>query len=74
MRQALKAHEATFPNPKGQRVQKPTARWVFHDFVGVHRRDALGHWPVTLNLTKEHSHLLNLLGKPYMQLNGGEYS
>jgi hypothetical protein len=25
-----------------------------------------GQWPVVLNLTEEHQHLLRILGKPYM--------
>ena len=34
IRTALKEHAATFPDQKGKRIQNPTARWVFHDFVG----------------------------------------
>jgi transposase len=36
IRQALKDHAATFPDQRGKRIQQPTARWVFHDFVGIH--------------------------------------
>ena len=36
IRQALKDHDATFPNQTGQPVQNPTARWVFQYFVGIH--------------------------------------
>ena len=36
IRQALKAHQATCPNHKGQPVHNPTARWVFQYFVGLH--------------------------------------
>jgi len=74
IRQALKDHEATFPNQKGQRVQNPTARWVFHYFVGIHLLVASGQWPLVLNLNDEHCNLLKLLGKPYMQFYGVEYS
>lgn len=35
-RQALKDHEATFPDQKGKRIQHPTARGVFHCFAGIH--------------------------------------
>ena len=65
IRQALQTHQATFPNQKGQRGQHPTARWVFHDFVGIHLRCFPGPWPLVLNLTEEHQHLLQLLGKRY---------
>jgi len=36
LRQALKDHAATFPDQRGTRIQQPTARWVFHDVVGMH--------------------------------------
>jgi transposase len=74
IRQVLQAHDATFPNPKGQRVQNPTARWVFHYFVGIHLLSVSGQWPLVLNLTEEHCNLLKFLGKPYMQLYGVKYS
>ena len=68
IRRALKEKEATFPNQKGQRVQNPTARWVFHYFVGIHLLCLPGQWPLVLNLTEEHLYLLQLLGKPYERL------
>jgi transposase len=74
IRQALQGHDATFPNQKGQRVQNPTARWVFHYFVGIHLLIAPGQWPIVLNLTDEHRNLLQLLGKPYMAFYGVKYS
>jgi len=36
LRKGLKDQEATFPDQQGKRIQHPTARWVFHDFVGIH--------------------------------------
>jgi transposase len=36
IRQALKDHAATFPDQRGQRIQHPMARGVFHFFVGIH--------------------------------------
>ena len=74
IRQALQAHAATFPHQKGQRVQHPTARWVFHYFVGIHLLSISGQWPLVLHLTEEQANLLKLLGKPYMQLYGVKYS
>jgi transposase len=62
IRQALKAHGATFPDQKGQRIQHPTARWVFHYFVGIHVLFLPDQWPIVINLTDEHPHLLQLLG------------
>jgi transposase len=74
IRTALKDHGATFPNQKGQPVQNPTARWIFHSFVGIHLLLIPGKWPVVLNLTEEHQHLLRLLGQPYMWFYGVTYS
>ena len=74
IRTALKAQDATFPDQKGKPVQNPTARWVFHCFVGIHLLSVSGQWPLVLNLTEEHCNLLKLLGKPYMQLYGVKYS
>jgi len=74
MRTALKDHGATFPDQKGKPVQNPTARWMFHYFVGIHLLSVSGQWPLVLNLTEEHRNLLQLLGQPYMQLYGVKYS
>jgi len=74
IRQALKAHNATFPDQKGKPAQNPTARWGFHYFVGIHLLSISGQWPLVLNLTEEHCNLLKLLGQPYMQLYGVKYS
>jgi transposase len=74
IRQALKAHEATFPDQKGKRIHNPTARWVFQYFVGMHLRCQAGQWPIVLNLTAEHQDLLRLLGQPYMRFYDVKYS
>jgi transposase len=65
IRKALKEQGATFPNQKGTPVQNPTARWIFHYFVGIHVLLRPQEWPLVLNLTEEHQHLLRILGKPY---------
>jgi transposase len=66
IRQALKDHGATFPNQKGTPTQPPTARWVFHYFVGIHVLLIPGQWdPLVVHLTEEHQSLLRLLGKSY---------
>jgi transposase len=67
IRQALKAHKATFPDQKGKRLHNPTACWVFHYFVGIHLLYQAGQWPTVLNLTADHQHLLRLLGQPDMR-------
>ena len=34
IREALKQHTQTCPNPKGQPIRTPTARWGFQGFTG----------------------------------------
>jgi len=65
IRTALKDHGVTFPNQQGKPTQTPTARWVFHYFVGIHRLFIPQQWPIVINLTEEHQHLLQLLGGRY---------
>ena len=74
IRQALSVHEATFPDQKGKRIRNPTARWVLQYFVGIHLLCQAGQWPIVLNLTEEHQHLLHLLGRPYMRFYDVRYS
>jgi hypothetical protein len=44
-------------------MQNPTARWVFHSFVGIPVLYIPGQGRMMLHLTDEHWHLLQLLGK-----------
>ena len=74
IRQALNEHEATFPDQQGKRMHQPTARWVFHDVVGIHLLCQAGQWPSVLTLTEEHQPLLRLLGPPSMRLYDVRYS
>ena len=66
IRTALQTQGAPFPDQKGTRIQHPTARWVFYSCVGIHGLLIPGQWPSGLNLTEEHLHLLQLLGKRYV--------
>lgn len=65
IRTALKDQRATFPDQTGKPTQTPTARWVFHGFVGIHLLFIPHQWPIVINLTEEHQHLLQLLGNRY---------
>jgi hypothetical protein len=58
-------HGETFPHHTGKPIQNPTARWVFHYFVGMHLLRMPGEGAMVLNLNDEHRKLLRLLGKPY---------
>src|SRR4030095_16673174 len=51
IRRTLQEHEATFPDQKGKHIQTPTARWVFHYFVGIHVLYIPGQGLMILNLT-----------------------
>jgi transposase len=65
IRKALVDHGETFPHQTGNPIQNPTARWVFHYFVGIHLLRMPGEGAMVLNLNDEHRKLLRLLGKPY---------
>jgi hypothetical protein len=47
------AHDETFPDQKGRPTQRPTARWVFQVFVGIHVLLGVTDKPLILNL-QEH--------------------
>jgi hypothetical protein len=65
LRTALKAQDATCPHQPGPPGQTPTARWVFHDLVGIHGRRIPGPWDsLVLTLPEVHQRLLPLRGKP----------
>jgi len=65
IRTVLPDNGATFPDQKGKRIQNPTARWVFHSFVGLHVLVIPGQPSIVINLTVEHLHWLQLLGNRY---------
>jgi transposase len=68
LRQALKEHQQPLPNPKGQPVQNPTMRWIFHLFVGLHLLVIQTGQILVLNLKEHHQQVLRLLGPPYEAL------
>ena len=65
IREALKAHNETFPNQKGKAVSNPTARWVFQYFSGIHVLVIAQLQTFILNLDGHHAALLKLLGSRY---------
>jgi transposase len=68
IRQALRGQQETFPDQKGRPSQQPTARWIFHAFVGIHVRLRAGATPLVLNLNTSHQLVLKLLGTSYEAL------
>lgn len=68
IRQALAQTDETFPDQKGKPTQRPTARWVFQYFGGIHLLILGQTQEVVLNLKHEQQTLIKLLGKPYAQI------
>jgi transposase len=68
LRQALREHDETFPDQKGRPTQRPTARWVFHYFVGIHVLLGAMDKPLILNLQEHHLRVLKVLGTAYESL------
>ena len=66
IRQSLVENQATFPNQKGGSSDKPTARWVFQFFTGIHVLLIDGIQSVVLNCNVQHFGLLKLLGDRYV--------
>ena len=71
IREALKAHNETFPDQKGKPVSNPTARWVFQFFSGIHVLVVEQVGQFVLNLNQHHTALLKLLGQRYVSLYSG---
>jgi transposase len=68
LRKALGEHDETFPDQKGRPTQRPTARWVFHVFVGIHVLLGATDNPLILNLQEHHLSLLKVMGTDYEAL------
>ena len=65
VRQRLNNTEQSFPDQKGKPTQRPTARWVFQCFVGIHLLVIVDQQQLLLNLKNHHRQLLTLLGSRY---------
>jgi transposase len=65
IRSALQKANETFPDQKGAETIKPTARWIFQFFTGIHLLVIQNVTFTILNLNQYHRQLLNLLGKEY---------
>ena len=68
VRQALQQHQQTFPTQLGTTTAKPTARWMFQFFAGIHVLLIDSCREVILNCNEYHHQLLNLLGERYAHL------
>ena len=69
IRQTLQQQQQTFPTQLGTTTTaKPTARWVFQFFAGIHVLLIDSCREVILNGNEYHQQLLNLLGERYIRL------
>jgi transposase len=67
IREGLRRQGQYFLDQKGKPYQRPTARWVFHCFVGIHVL-WVAQQQIVLNLTEQHEVILDTLGQNYRQL------
>lgn len=67
IREGLRQQERFFVDQKGKPTQRPTARWVFQYFVGIHLL-LVAAQSIVLNLKEEHLVILDALGPKYRQL------
>nr|WP_276611701.1 IS1634 family transposase [Thiorhodococcus mannitoliphagus] len=68
IREVLKAEQATVPDQKGKPTTRPTARWVFQFFKGIHVLVVEHVEQIVLNVEQHHSDLLQLLGPRYVAI------
>ena len=71
IREALQSEGATFQDQKGRATQRPTVRWVFQYFTGIHLlqiNEAEYTQYLVLNLREVQMSLLRCLGERYVAL------
>ena len=68
IREALRLNETTFPDQKGKPTAKPTARWVFQYFTGIHVLIIGCMRELILNINELHLALLAILGERYQHM------
>ena len=68
IRQSLKQNQQTFPSQQGKASNKPSSRWVFQYFSGIHLLLFAQFYERVLNLDCHHIALLTLLGDRYVSI------
>jgi transposase len=61
IRKALEENDEKVPDQKGKPTRKPTTRWVFQLFVGIHELYLPNEQRIILNLKEEHRKIITLL-------------
>ena len=67
IREGLQDSGLAFPDQKGNPTQRPTARWVFQAFHGIHLL-LDGDREVVLNMKERHNRIVTVLGHRYEKL------
>jgi transposase len=67
IREGLQTRDLTFPDQKGNPTQRPTARWVFERFLGIHVLFE-GQKRLVLNIKDRHKRVITVLGERYAEL------
>lgn len=70
-RNALAKQRRTVPDQKGRPTNRPTMRWVFQFFAGIHRLLIDGQATVMMNLKAAQWTVIEVLGRPYRLIYGG---
>jgi transposase len=68
IRKKLAEKNLFFPDMKKKPYQKPTARWVFFCFQGVHELVIENKTKIIVNLTERQEIILHCLGDPYWKI------
>ncbi len=68
IRKALKDNDETFPNQKGIPIKKPTMRWIFQCFTGIHVLIIKNTKVFIMNLKETHERVLRLLGERFKNI------
>lgn len=68
IRRELVAKSLFFPDMKKKPTQKPTAKWVFWCFIGIHELTIGQEVKGVINITSRQKIILDCLGKPYWSI------
>ena len=64
----LVAKNLFFPDMKTKPTQKPTAKWIFWCFIGIHEFSINSETTGILNIKEHHKVILNCLGDKYWEV------
>jgi hypothetical protein len=67
IREGLQPEDLAFPDQKGNPTQRPTARWIFQSFHGIHLLFD-GDREIVLNMKGRHNRIVTVLGHRYEKL------